>query len=214
MNWSPAEYDRACRDYDRKWAVLDQALYGLCKRCPNHRRRDWLNAKLWIVGRAYATGIERKVPSEGRQGEAMSKVADHLWRHRRRLDGFIRRLSQIRQPLSPGKLRTVLAVHGQFVALLEPKMTRGQSPRSFASKYLHFHCPAVPLYDTFALRALTNLYPLNRCGRAFVLPLRADEEYGRYVLRFWWLYQDARKRGRRVTVKLLDYYLLCVAEEL
>jgi len=98
--------------------------------------------------------------------------------------------------------------------VLQSILRRGQAPRSFASKYMHFHCPAVPLYDTYAVTALRHLYHWQGWFEIFDLPECADEEYAWHAMRFWQLHRDAGKRGRRVTVKLLDYYLLCVAEEL
>lgn len=208
------DYDEACREYDKHTRLLDQTLYDLCRKHPDHSSRLSINAKLWIIGRTYATGIERKIPSKNTQGSSLDQLAQHFLRNRKTLNSIFSRLAQVSEPLTPDKLKTIVVAHGRFVRVLQPILRRKQSPRSFASKYMHFHCPAVPLYDTYAAAALRHLYRWEGWFEIFDLPASADEEYAWHAMRFWQLYQDARKRGRRVTVKLLDYYLLCVAEEL
>ena len=61
MAFSPEEYRQAVDDYEKGWQATDTALYDLCRRYPNHTDRGGVNAKLWIIGRTYATGIERKI---------------------------------------------------------------------------------------------------------------------------------------------------------
>lgn len=125
---------------------------------------------------------------------------------------MLERLREVNEPLNPEMLKVILTEHGRFVNLLRPKLKRNQRVRSFVSKYLHFHNPSVPIYDSNVTKALTRLYRWNRSFEIFNLPLKADEDYGRYVLRFWQLYQDARKVRKVVSVKLLDYFLLHNAE--
>jgi len=210
--FSADDYRRAVADYGRSWRATDEALYALCRRHPGHADPGGVNAKLWIIGRTYATGIERKIPANGKQGGSMSQLAGHLLAHARQLDDLFARLRRVKEPLDPDKLRTILDLHGQFIALTRPVLRRNQSPRSFASKYMHFHCPAVPIIDTYADRACHRLVRWHKSFCLFDLPAGADETYAWYVLRFWQLYQQARAAGVRPTVKHLDYYLLCAAE--
>jgi hypothetical protein len=206
-------YRRAVAEYNRNWQATDETLYDLCRRFPGHSDQASVKAKLWIIGRTYATGIERKIPTQNTQGSSLSQLSEHILSHRRKAEFVFRRLAQITEPLTPEKLRRIVDAHGQFVRLLQPLLRHRQSPRSFASKYMHFHCSAVPLYDTYAVTALRHLYPWQEAFEIFDLPASADEEYTWHAMRFWQLYQDAQKRARWVTVKLLDYYLLRVAED-
>jgi len=41
--------------------LLDQTLYDLCKRHPNHTDIGEIAAKLWLIGRGFATGVERQI---------------------------------------------------------------------------------------------------------------------------------------------------------
>ena len=86
MTLSPDHYCRAVADYARTWQATDSTLYDLCRRHPGHKDAGGVNAKLWIIGRTYATGIERKIPANGKQGGSMSQLAAHLHEQSRQLD--------------------------------------------------------------------------------------------------------------------------------
>lgn len=207
-------FNSTCREYAEEQQILDQTLYGLCRKNPGHS--DWgaVAAKVWIIGRTYATGIERKIRSKRTQGSSLTQLTEHILANRVRVESIFSRLERLSGLLTLEKLKQIVIQHGKFMRLLQPKLRRKQSPRSFVSKYMHFHCPLVPLYDTLAVKALQHLYRWQDSFEVFDLPPEADEEYGWHVMRFWQLHQDAQQNGRRVTVKLLDYYLLRVAEKL
>lgn len=206
--FSSDAYRRAVADYDRSWRATDATLYDLCRRHPNHADQAGVNAKLWIIGRTYATGIERKIPTNGKQGGSMGQLAAHLLEHARQIDDVFGRLRRLAEPLDPDKLRNIVDLHGRFIALIQPVVRANQSPRSFASKYMHFHCPAVPIIDTYADAACRKMIRWQKSFCLFDLPTGTDEHYAWYILRFWQLYQQARAAGLNPTVKHLDHYLL------
>jgi len=212
MTFSADMYRRAVADYDHSWRTTDQTLYDLCRQHPGHGDQAGVNAKLWIIGRTYATGIERKIPFNGKLGGSMSQLAGHLVEHARELDALFAHLRRLEEPLDLTKLRTILDLHGQFIALLLPVLRPNQLPRSFASKYMHFHCPAVPIIDSYADRTCRKLIHWQPSFCLFDLPSGTDGDYAWYVFRFWQLYQQACAIGIHPTVKHLDYYLLCSAE--
>jgi len=206
--FSADSYRRAIADYSRSWRATDQILYDLCQRYPGHSDQGAVNAKLWIIGRTYATGIERRIPADGRQGGSMTKLGEHLLTHGREVDNLFDCLRHLAEPLDPDKLRAILDLHGRFIALIRPVLLRNQSPRSFASKYMHFHCPAVPIFDTYAEAACRKMIRWQEAFDQFDAPTAADRTYVRYVIRFWHLYQQARAAGLKPTVKHLDHWLL------
>ena len=209
-----SEFGTACRDYTEKWQTLDQTLYRLCQENPGHSTWASVAAKVWIIGRTFASGIERQIPTRNTQGSSLSQLTDYILTKRRTVEAIFGDLAEIAEPLTPGRLKAIVGAHGRFVKMLQPLLRRRQSARSFASKYMHFHCPAVPLYDTYAAEALHHLYRWEDRFEVFTLPDNADEWYAWHAMQFWQLYQDARKRGKTVTVRLVDYYLLWVAEDL
>jgi hypothetical protein len=42
------ELDAAIQDASN-WTVLEETLYGLCRRYPDHSNRAGSNAKLWLI---------------------------------------------------------------------------------------------------------------------------------------------------------------------
>ena len=212
MSFNASDYRRAVEDYNCKWRATDEALYDLCRRFPDHEDQGEVNAKLWIIGRTYATGIERKIPRDGKQGGSMHKLSQHLHKSAGAVDALITRLRQVKLPLDARKLSTIVDVHGQFIKLIQPvlqlKRQQKQSPRSFTSKYLHFHCPVVPIIDTYADAALRRLVPWRNSFCFPDLPKDIDGCYAKYASRFGQLYQQACDSGLEPTVKYLDSYLL------
>ena len=209
---SVLEYKSSVAYYDETWKVMDDVLYRLCRDNPDHARRSSVCAKLWIIGRTYATGIERKVATSGTQGSSMSQVTEHFLAHANEIDSWFRELRNTDEPLNAEKLSLIVTIHGRMVRLLCPITHRYQSTRSFVSKYMHFHNPAVPIYDSVAVTALTGLLRWNKTLSVFEMPTDADQEYGWYTMRFFGLYQKARAIGLIPTVRHLDHYLLSLAD--
>ena len=208
-----AEYERACHDYELNWKAIDTALYDLCKMYPNHQKRDGVNAKLWIIGRTYATGIERMILSKGSQGSSMTQLASHLWKHRQEADSAIELMRKVIEPLTPDKLKAIIAAHGSLLKLIHSTLRNDQAPRSFVSKYLHFHFPAVPIYDSVAAASLRRACPWKRRFEIYSLPAGADDVYGHFVMRFWQFYEELRSKAMEVNVKLVDHYLLALVQQ-
>jgi hypothetical protein len=200
-------YQLACERYQSLWGLTDEILYRLCRDHPDHASRRAVNAKLWLIGRTYATGLERKAKKTGGQGSALEAVAEHVFKHASQVDTIIAGLQDIREPLDPHKLSRIVAAHGQFTTLLTEALREGQTPRSFAAKYLHFHCPAVPIYDSWAWAALGRRR-WDKHSAIFDLPAGAEDVYYSFALRFWYLYCEAQQTGLEVSVRLLDRYLV------
>ncbi|MEW5826294.1 MAG: hypothetical protein AB1778_05630, partial [Candidatus Bipolaricaulota bacterium] len=150
----------------------------------------------------------------GKQGGSMSQLAEHLRKHAGEADDIFGPLRQLAEPLDPAKLQTILGLHGRFMTLIQPVLRRNQSPRSFCSKYMHFHCSAVPIIDTYAAAACRKMIRWQKAFCLFDLPAGTDEYYASYVLCFWQLYQQAHAAGLEPTVKHLDYYLLSAVESI
>ena len=208
MHISSKDYERARFDYNQNWELRNKILYDLCQRHPRHQDFQTINAKLWLIGRTYATGIERMIPSKGDQGSSLMQLSVHIYKNRNKLDSILNRLSSIKEPLNPKKLKIIVNEHGRFSRLLGKILRKNRSARSFASKYLHFHCRAVPLYDSFANEKLRKLSRWDDRWEIFEMPELADEEYFYFVMRFWHLYQQFRKIKKSVTVRHVDCFLL------
>ena len=205
------EFDESCRKYREHGKALNDALYDLCERHPDHQHYDGVLAKIGIIGRTYATGIERQTvleENEKGQSAALTKVTNFVWEHRGRIDGYIKQLHSMAEPLTASNLQTIVSVHWQFVALLRDIPLRNAGGVSFASKYLHFHIPVVPIYDSVAVKNIGKMYSRMKLKQEFAFPEGAEDKYAKFVLQFWNLYEWIRSKRKTATVKLIDEYLI------
>ncbi len=206
MPFSLEIYQQSCEHYQTNWQNADEVLYRVARPHPGECTDAETNAKLLVIGRSYATGIERQV--EDPKPTAMCRLSKFFHHNRVAINVLLEETSGLVEPLSTEKLQAIVDIHGRFVALLKNVTRPDKTPRTFASKYLHFHCPAVPIYDSYAAdTAMPKLYPWRPAYEVFQIPDGADPYYAKFVFRFWRLYQDAIATGEQVTVKLLDYYL-------
>jgi hypothetical protein len=204
------DYLSAGRRYDAEWSLLDETLYRLCRENPDNSSRPSVFAKVFIIGRSYETGLERRVNTRGNHGSAISQVAECLLRHGKKLDEWIGSLSG---DIESADLRAIVDVHGRILNLLEPVTRKLKSPRSFVSQYLHFHNPAVPIYDSYAERSLKALVPWDDALNVFNASGAPDPKYDRHVKRFLRLCSIVQQKELIVSVKRLGHYLIWMAYE-
>lgn len=200
------EIDAALTRFQADWGLVDKVLYDLCAAYPGHDERAVVTAKIAIVGRVYAAGLERRVtPPAGRQ--AIEVIGEYAHGHGGEIDEIVHGLDEVGEPLSASAMTTVVAQHGRLTTLLQGVATDGKAPRSFASKYLHFHRSVVPIYDEYARRSLSRLVPWDGSYQSFLLPPEGDQQYWSYCVRFFRLQEACREAGVRTTVKMLDALL-------
>jgi len=203
-----ANYERACKDYHDYWEVFNQVLYDMCRRYPDHSDLSHIIAKVGIISRSLAAGLERQVRSGGGQGEALDKVGEHVRKDSEEVEGIFARLRSVAEPLTPEKLKVIVTEHGRFNRLLMKITREHRSPRSFVAKYMHFHCPAVPIYDSICSAKLRKMVRWTDDLMLFDPIKGADDWYLWHVFRFYQLYQDLKAAGKKVTVRLVDVFLL------
>jgi hypothetical protein len=192
---------RGTGKYDGAFRVLDDVLYDVCRDHPDHTDVTSVLAKLWLIGRTFTTGIERAVESDGSLGSALITLADHMLKNGRQLNQLFGELRAITD-LTESNAEQIVALHGQFLRILGKRTRR--PPRSFASKYLHFHCRAVPLYDRNAVMKLNRIVPWKLVTTEFNIPRGADERYGYFMMHFLTL----RRANPKLSVRELDGHLL------
>lgn len=203
---SQDELDQAWSRFDAEWGAVDEALYRQCRENPEHDDRRAVLAKFILINRTYAAGLERCVkPEPGKQ--AIVTIVDRLLAHREEVDDILWSIREIREPLDRDSMALVVRGHGMLTDLLKGMTTDGKTPRSFSSKYLHFHCPVVPIYDDYARVAITRLVRWENSSRPIPLSAEMDPEYWNYCVRFFRLYESCRSSGIDFSVKKLDAYL-------
>jgi len=207
--FSIENYRRSQDEYVEQWQTLDDCLYRLCHENPTHDSRLSVNAKAYIIGRTYQTGIERQVRSKGTQGSSMSQVADLLYTRRKELDPLFARLARTSEPLIASNSAEIIEIHGRITNLLAEITINGDSPRSFVAKYMHFHNRVAPIYDANAAEVVWSLVPERSIqGDGITVPKVADLYFPGYVRRLLSLYDSIATNNVPVSVRSLDYYLV------
>lgn len=204
-----AQMVHQCQVEDDSWSLGNAVLYDLCRVHPHHTSVREVVAKVWLIGRAYSAAVERgrgQVAGPGLSNDAFytdalapALIASQLDAHLRPLDGIARLSSAAAEP--------ILAAHGYLVA--ELSTLTGKDKRSFASKYLHFHCPS--LFFIYDSRATTAIRALRiRRTRATVVP-GVDAEYAAFVSALFSLREDiSHEFGVLLSPRQLDRLLLMV----
>jgi len=126
---------------------LDEALYWLCKKYPDHTDKQKVFGKISLVNNAYRANIQTtKKGAEWALAEYLSE---------NNFDNIISPLKTI-----PGfditTCQTVVQLHSEFVKITFKVL--GRNCYSFCAKYLYFHFPsAVPIFDRRAYKTAWRL---------------------------------------------------------
>ncbi len=209
------QFKQAQADFNASGSILYGSLRALCRRYPTHSDLNAVTAKVWIIGRSYATQIERHISSDGTQGSALSKLAQFLHEHHQQIDSLISAIRYVGdrdpQSLDDEDIASMIGSHGRFVTLMR-ELTGQRSPRSFASKYLHFHRPILPIYDSVAAAALQKLVPWKKDYDCEPLHPDEDEDFRQYVMHLRQLNAATVRAGLSAPkVMELDWYLMHMA---
>src|SRR5512143_704307 len=86
--FSEERFKAVVEDLKVHWSILYDTLRTLCINHPDHKTHNCVSAKVWIIGRTYATQIERMVASDKGQGSSMSKVVELLLENGAKLDAW------------------------------------------------------------------------------------------------------------------------------
>jgi hypothetical protein len=156
-----SELDQHRQEYENWFSAVDDELYRLFRAHSGHGDPRSVYVKVTFLNRVYMTGVERAASSP----DPCEQIATLLVSRGTEVEARIDALRAI-SILSPKNLAQVAQVHGWLAQEVLGKAGVGQ-PVSFVSKYLHFHAPVVPIYDSHACTALGQ-YIRARFGKQFV----------------------------------------------
>jgi len=146
-----ARLAQAIKSYEGSWKPVDGELYELCARRSSHDSFADVYTKVAIIGRVYEAGLARAWRGEGDPETevtlALSEQADLVRNGLKTLGGR----SFDRQTAAE-----IVELHGHLARAISHR-TKGVFLASFVSKYLHFHCPIVPIFDSNAQAAIGQL---------------------------------------------------------
>jgi hypothetical protein len=188
------------------WDFSNGILYKLCHDFPEHTKEEIIIAKTMTIGRVYAAQLERR-----RHADQTVKVSS---------DDFYRKVAQKFKKSDIDKWLRELHQHSvidpYFSIKVHKKLTdflhglTEMENRSFASKYLHFHCQNLFfIYDKRASDSIRELTMPERKRRALNNLSEMDTEYAGFFLRCMRLTQQiGEMTGRIPCPRELDKVLL------
>jgi hypothetical protein len=192
------------------WEPYNAVLYRMFADWPRHDRLDRLVAKVGLLSRAYAAGLERHGTPDGRG--AIHDVAAALLAHGAEVDALfdgVRLLCASERTLSLALLHRLIEVHGRMVEIVGAALRDEHRVPSFVSKYCHFEVDWFPIYDSRARATLEAWYPRYGGRNQHIdAVVGADERYLAFCNRFHSLWADTVAAGLPATVRRLDQYLL------
>lgn len=206
---SQQQIDEAWAAFDEEWGEVDRVLYAVCSEHPKHDARRHVTAKVALVGRAYQAGLERCI-TPGSEQQAVMVAADYVWKHGDEVDDIVAAVRHVTEPLTADGAQQLVEQHGRYMQLLGEMPECNRLPRSFASKYLHFHHPVVPIYDSYVAESLMEQVKWSKLKIPFPQPPHGDTEYWDYCVRLFRLFEACWNHGLAVTTKTLDTYLWAV----
>lgn len=205
-------YESYLNATNSRWEYGNTVLYRMCEEEPEHKQIDVIAGKIWLIGRSYASAIERR-KNAGVVGDDFyyNVVAPKLLEVGPELDDRITRLRES-TGLIANDVKMVLSTH-KFLTDVFYELT-GLEKRSLASKYLHFHCPEkFFIYDSRARAGIRKL--VKRPEKGILTDVSDYElEYGDFVCRMLELQEYLNEQiGVYELPRKLDSFLLRVVKE-
>jgi hypothetical protein len=190
---------------DKKWMLGNRVLYDLCKKHPLHENDEEIRAKVWLIGRSYAASIERRKKKNKINDDFYDYVTQEFIKFNKK-KGFDDQLKEIsKSRFNEDSLKEILKLHYELTTFFN-KIT-GLDKRSLASKYLHFHVPIFPIYDSRAKDSLNQLVK----GR---VQIKGDKQYCIFCNKILFLFNRIKEEtGRDPTLRQIDTYLIKIANE-
>lgn len=162
-----------------------------------------------IINRVYMAGLLRgkTLPDKGDGEEA---AAARLVESNAAVQLGLDRLQSL-PTLDATSVATIVAVHGALTRDLATQFAKSE-PQSFVSKYLHFHCPIVPIYDQRAWAALGTWIDSHHPGFRVTRdsPSTSDDGcdyYRTFAGRFLLLWNEAQRVRLGTSIKVIDHAL-------
>jgi hypothetical protein len=200
---------QAITAYEAGWKPVDDELYDLFRRRSSHRDYRDVYTKVVMIERVYRAGVVRAFKAKA---NAETTVARELLPQADLLEEQLATLAG--QTLNGKTALQIVELHGRITASLAPSADVWLT--SFVSKYLHFHCPIVPVYDSKAAGSVGGFFK-SPTDRRSVAPLRRSmrnlhpsaRAYRSFVPPFVVLYERAQaETSPKPSVKEVDYLLL------
>lgn len=185
--------------------VLNEILYGMAKKYPNHTDGEEIYAKVCIIGRTYAASLERGAGHDPKEGTFYwDKIIPAL--KKAKIDKLIEPIRNYKR-VTVGNLPSLLSVHKELMNAISDQTNKKN--RSFVSKYLHFHFRDLFfIYDSYAQEAIRN-FTLTNSTKKPSMTDKSDKTYEAFCWKCLALHDEIQTRFRiDLTPRQLDNLLL------
>jgi hypothetical protein len=200
-NFNITDFENSKKD---TWMLGSEVIYGLCSNFPKHTKENEVRAKIWLIGRSHAVAIERRKKNLDKKGDWFYDYAIREFIKFSKKERFDEKLSKLKnKKFDEAKLKEILILHNELVKFF--KELTGLEKRSLASKYLHFHMPIFPIYDSRANRSIKKIVK----GNIEEFKLIGDKEYSKFCYKILFLYEEIKKQtGKFPTLREIDTFLV------
>ncbi len=188
---------------DKKWMLGNNILYKMCSDHPSHTDPEEIRAKIWLIGRSYAASIERRTKKEKINDDFYDYVVQEFIKFNSK-NKFDEKLSRLKnKEFNKETLKDILVIHCELTKFF--KELTGKEKRSLASKYLHFHIPIFPIYDSRANNSIKKIVD----GKTEDARFECDKEYFKFCSKMLFLYDYIKdKTGKTPTLREIDTFLI------
>lgn len=193
---------------DKKWMLGNSVLYNLCAKHPSHTRDEEIRAKIWLIGRSYAASIERRTNKRKINDDFYDYVVQKFIEFNIK-NKFDERLIKLRnREFNDRTLKDILCLHKELTKFF--KELTGKEKRSLASKYLHFHVPIFPIYDSRANSSISKIVK----GKFGESKLIGDKNYSKFCYKILFLYDFIKGKTKETpSLREIDTFLVHNANE-
>ncbi|MBU3907345.1 MAG: hypothetical protein KKA64_03785 [Nanoarchaeota archaeon] len=190
---------------DKKWMLGNNILYKMCSDYPSHTDPEEIRAKILLIGRSYAASIERrsKINKKHINDDFYDYVVKEFIKFNSK-NKFDEKLSKLKnKEFNEKTLKDILILHKELTKFF--KELTGKEKRSLASKYLHFHVPIFPIYDSRANSSINKIV----VGRVEDADFLCDEKYFKFCNKILFLYNYIKNNSRKApTLREIDTFLI------
>lgn len=193
---------------ERKWKLGNEILYKMCQDHPLHTDLEEIRAKIWLIGRSYAAAIERRKNKKNINDNFYDDFVEAFVKFNKEFNLDSKLIALKNKELSETTINEILKIHNELTRFFYTQTKLDK--RSLASKYLHFHVPIFPIYDSRAKDSINKIVS----GKIDSSNLIGDKEYSKFCYKLIFLINSIKKEtGYTPTAREVDTYLIMVANK-
>ena len=191
--------------------VSNKTLYDMCKKYPYHKDESEIIAKVWLIGRSYATPIERNRNNKNISDDFYNDIVAPKFKENNAFDNLLLRIRKLNK-LNEDNTSIILEIHKRVTNFIR-EITHDDK-RSFVSKYLHFHFPNLFfIYDSRVAGIISSVFRDIGCSRKdvdrFTRQLTEhDEAYAKFFIKCFYFWKFCKKEGLSLNLRQIDSFLI------